>query len=134
MPVYFLGLREVLALHAEVLWAHGGHDGLRSRALLESALAQPQQSFAGRYLHPDVFAMASAYLFHISQNQPFIDGNKRAASSAALTFLVRNGIFLELTNDDLVALVFAVANGQLDKHAIAARLRGQAWTGPTRGP
>ena len=66
-------------------------------------------------------------MFHISENQPFIDGNKRVASSASLTFLMRNGVLLGLSNDNLVDVVFAMAKGQLDKQAIAATLRNQTW-------
>jgi death-on-curing family protein len=66
--------------------------GLRDLALPESALAQPEASFAGEWLHGDHYEMAAAYAYHLCQNHPFIDGNKRTALAAALVFLELNGI------------------------------------------
>ena len=39
--------------------------------------------------------MAAAYAYHIAQNQPFLDGNKRAGLAAAAAFLFINGIELQ---------------------------------------
>lgn len=75
----FLGLDEVLELHEDQLRHHGGTPGVRDLGLLESALAVPAATFDGRLLHESVFEMAAAYLVHIAQNHPFIDGNKRTA-------------------------------------------------------
>jgi death-on-curing protein len=80
----------------------------------------PQASFAGEYLHTDVFQMAAAYLFHITQNHPFIDGNKRAGAVADYVFLSINGLELQVTNDEFESLVLQVARGELDKSGIAA--------------
>jgi death-on-curing protein len=82
----FLTVAEVLALHEIQLHDYGGLDGLRDKGLLESAVAMTQATFGGEFLHPDLFAMAAAYAFHIAENQPFIDGNKRAGLHAALVF------------------------------------------------
>src|SRR5437773_1714108 len=87
----FLTLEEVLELHHESLARYGGAAGLRERHLLLSALAQPEASFGGVFLHADVFEMAAAYLFHLAQNHPFVDGNKRIALASALAFLHLNG-------------------------------------------
>ena len=66
---------------------YGGLPGLRDEGLLESAVAQAVATFGGEYLHNDIFQMAAAYLFHIVQNHPFVDGNKRAGAAAAVVFL-----------------------------------------------
>lgn len=68
---------------------------MRDQGLLESALAQPEAGFGDSYLHEDIFAMASAYLFHPVKNHPFLDGNKRIGFSCAWFFLLRNGYRLE---------------------------------------
>ena len=83
----FLTLDEALLVHADQVRRYGGSHGLRDLALLSSALAMPTASFGGAYLHPSLAEMAAAYLFHIAQNHPFLDGNKRAALATALAFL-----------------------------------------------
>lgn len=91
----FLRIEDVLALHADQMELYGGEHGVRDMGLLESAVGQAQASFAGQVLHADIFEMAAAYLFHIVQNHPFIDGNKRTGLIAALVFLDLNGIELD---------------------------------------
>lgn len=77
MRPLFLDRDRVLRTHMSLIERYGGSAGLRDVGLLHSAIAMPQASFGGEFLHKDVFEMASAYLFHIVQNHPFFDGNKR---------------------------------------------------------
>ena len=86
----------VKAIHGEVLAAHGGAAGIRDETLLESAVAAPQASMMGQPLISDPLEIAAAYLFYISRNHPFLDGNKRVAFAVAHTFLLVNGCDLEL--------------------------------------
>ena len=88
----FLGVEDVLFLHADTIGIDGGSPGVRAHGLLDAAVAMPRQQFGGKFLHGDLTAMAAAYHFHIAQNHPFIDGNKRVAVMAALVFLHVNGI------------------------------------------
>lgn len=122
----FLTVDAVLELHAVQLARYGGAAGLRDRALLESAIAQPMASFGGEWLHPDLWTMAAAYLFHLVQNHPFIDGNKRTGLLSALVFLALNGIVLDQATPALYDLTMAVADGRLDKPAIALALQQAA--------
>src|SRR5208282_2439667 len=87
----FLTLAEVVELHADQIQRYGGGDGIRDINLLISAVAMPYASFSDQFLHADIFEMAAAYAFHLSQNHPFIDGNKRTALASALVFLAMNG-------------------------------------------
>jgi death-on-curing protein len=119
----FLTLDEVLALHADQIERYGGRPGLRDLGLLESALAAPQATFGGDFLHPSLPEMAAAYLFHLVKNHPFIDGNKRAGLAAALAFLGLNGKWLEVDPDELADLVIAVAAGTADKAQVAVFAR-----------
>ena len=84
----------------------------------------PRQSYGGHYLHDDLAAMAAAYLFHICGNHPFVDGNKRAALAACLTFLLANDVPLTWTPDELTTVTLNVAAGKMDKAALTAWLRG----------
>ena len=77
--IRFLSLEDVIELHRLQLEMYGGSDGIRDLGLLESAVMMPQASFGGEYVHSGVFEMAAAYAFHIAENQPFVDGNKRTA-------------------------------------------------------
>ena len=95
----FLSLDEVLELHANQISSFGGTPGLRDEGLLESALAQPQATFGGQFLHPTLSEQAAAYLYHIAMNHPFIDGNKRTAFAVRDTFLRLNDCALNLTDD-----------------------------------
>lgn len=119
----FLEVDDVLEIHAMQLEVHGGGSGLRDLGLLESAVAQPQTWLGGGFAHEGPFAMAAAYLFHIVRNHPFVDGNKRAGMLAAVVFLDLNGITLDQPTDALYELTMGVAEGRLDKAAVAAELR-----------
>ena len=83
--------------------------GIRNPALLQSAVAQPRATFGGEYLHPTLYLMAAAYLYHIAGNHAFEDGNKRTGLDAALTFLSLNGISIDWGTDELYDLTMAVA-------------------------
>jgi len=120
MEIKFLGIDEVIEIHRDQIQRYGGLDGIREPELLESAVAMPMAQFDGVFLHPDLFAMAAAYLFHISQNHPFVDGNKRVATVAALLFLMLNGKEITATEQDLEAMVLSVARGDLVKEGIVA--------------
>ena len=119
----FLELAEVLTIHLDQIERYGGEPALRDLGLLESAVAMPRASFGGAYLHPDLFEMAAAYLFHIVQNHPFVDGNKRTGTAAALVFLEFNDISVAADEDALVTLVLDVAQGRADKPRIAQFFR-----------
>src|SRR5512143_1409321 len=90
--IIFLTLAEVIEIHADQITRYGGSHGIRDMDLLSSAVAMSSASFGGKFLHADIFEMAAAYAFHIAQNHPFIDGNKRAALASALVFLELNGV------------------------------------------
>jgi len=75
----------------------------------------PLASFEGHLLHKTVFDQAAAYAFHVCQNHPFIDGNKRTALACALVFLDLNGIELEDPDDELYSLMIGIASGKRAK-------------------
>jgi death-on-curing protein len=111
----FLSLDEVLEIHEQQIDRYGGSAGLRDAAGLESAVATPQATYGGVFLHTSVPAMAAAYLFHLCQNHAFIDGNKRVGANAAITFLLLNDWEPLFDERELVELVLSVASGGLGK-------------------
>lgn len=122
VPV-FLTLEEVLEIHQDQLARYGGSDGILNSGSLESAIAQPQATFGGHFLHGDVFEMAAVYLYHIAQNHAFADGNKRVATVTAIVFLAMNGFELAVPDDDLEHLVMSVARGEARPDDVAAFFR-----------
>jgi len=119
MPPLFLDIDRVVRTHLNLIERYGGETGVRDIGLLHSAIAMPQASFGGEYLHKNLFEMAAAYLFHIVQNHPFIDGNKRTGAAAAIIFLDMNGVEIEADEEGLVAMALRVACGQAGKKEVA---------------
>jgi death-on-curing protein len=119
----FLELDDVLDLHALQLARYGGADGVRDHGLLESAVAQAQTTFDGVFVHGELFGMAAAYLFHIVQNHPFVDGNKRTGLLVALVFLELNGISIAHGSPSLYDLTLGVAEGRVTKVGATEALR-----------
>jgi death on curing protein len=123
--ILHLTVAAVKAIHAEVLVAHGGADGIRDETLFESAVAAPQATMMGQPLISDPIETAAAYLFYLCGNHPFIDGNKRTALAACLVFLESNDLLSEtkLPADEWEEFVLAVAASQLDRDATTRQLR-----------
>ncbi len=121
--IVFLTLTEIIDIHADQIARYGGSHGIRDINLLSSAVAMSPASFAGDYLHTNIFEMAAAYAFHIAQNHPFIDGNKRAALASALVFLEMNGIDIIDPAGELYDVMIAIASGKLGKAKFADILR-----------
>jgi death-on-curing protein len=119
----FLTLAEVVEIHADQIRRYGGQAGVRDLGLLESALAQPEASFGGEWLHKDHYEMAAAYSYHLCQNHPFIDGNKRTALAAALVFLELNGVRILDPRGRLKSAMFRIASGKVSKAEFAKLLR-----------
>lgn len=122
----FLTVDDVLAIHADQIARYGGADGVRDAGMLISAVETPRASFGGELLHNDLPQMAAAYLFHLVQNHPFVDGNKRVGTAAALIFLDINGVEMNADNDALAELVLRVARGEVHKGEVAAFFRANA--------
>jgi len=95
----FLTFIEVLAIHQDQIERYGGSHGLRDPGQLEAALYRPQTGY-----YTEVLEEGAALWESLGQNHAFIDGNKRTAFAAMVTFLGINGI--ELTADPAVTYVF----------------------------
>jgi len=115
----------VIAIHEQVLAAHGGGTGIRSRELLESAVAAPQATMMGAPLISDPIEIAAAYLFYLCSNLPFVDGNKRMALATCLVFLSENSLLPNetLDVDAWENLTLAVAAGLMSREEVTATLR-----------
>ena len=83
----YLTFAEVLAIHDDQIERYGGSPGVRDPGLLEAALFRPQTGY-----YAGLIEEAAALWESLSQNHPFIDGNKRVAFAATYTFLAINGM------------------------------------------
>ena len=120
--VYFLTVEEVVEIHADQIERYGGDVGLRDSGLLESAV-HAAQNIAAYVDSCDVCDLAGAYIFHIAENQPFVDGNKRAALASGLVFLHQNGIVVEDPEEELYDVMIGLATKTLGKPQLASTLR-----------
>jgi death-on-curing protein len=115
-------LDEVIAVHARLIHKFGGSPGLRDRGALEAALARPQTGY-----YQDLIQEAAALWESLSQNHPFVDGNKRTAVTVSAAFLKINGYTLEF--DDLEAFSFLLdlyENGRMRFQELEGWLRRHA--------
>ncbi len=115
---------EVLAIHSAAIERFGGVDGLRDEGMLESALAQPFQSFAGVDLYPSDEAKACRYAYGIIKDHPFTDGNKRTATAVMGAFLRMSGLVFRPKHAELLEAMLGIADGSWDFEDLLAWVRG----------
>ena len=113
-----MSLDEVKEIHEQQIARFGGTLGIRDEGALASAVAQPEAWFDGGFLHRFPFGMAAPYAFHIAEAQALLDGNKRTALNAALTFLEMNGVEIPFS-PALEGAMIALSSKKLDKEGLA---------------
>ena len=114
----------MLAIHDRQLVEHGGAEGLRDEALLESALGRPLNHFA--YESSDVVELAAKYTAGIVQNHPFVDGNKRTGFVVGVLFLELNGFRFTASEEAAAQAVLELAAGTMDEKGFCEFLRANA--------
>ena len=119
MEPIWIQQRLVIEAHEESLAEHGGPSGIRDMGMLESALARPKNLLAYSGEEPSLQRMAAAYAFGIAANHPFVDGNKRTALIASVTFLKLNGLILTADKADRYLTFYALAAGTVSEEALA---------------
>ena len=121
MSFVYLELRDLILFGNAIL----GHDAeVRDFGLLESALARPRATVFGDDAYPDLDEKAAALLLSIVSNHALIDGDKRLGWVSALVFYELNGYLVEAPHDEAIALVLAVAGGEIHEvREVADRLR-----------
>lgn len=96
----YLTLADIFAIHIDQIERYGGADGLRDMGQLEAALFRPQTGY-----YDDLIAEAAALWESLSQNHPFVDGNKRTSFAATYTFLAINGLEINADPDAIYSFV-----------------------------
>lgn len=122
--ISYLTYQYVIEVHDHLVNEYGGRKGILNEGLLRSALEMPKASFNGRDLHRTIFDKTAAYLFHLIQNHPFVDGNKRTAAMTAMIFFSLNYKKDFTISDELYQeLILKVAQGLANKKEIAKFFR-----------
>jgi death-on-curing protein len=111
----YLSVSEILDLYVQVMQQTGGSVGLRDPGSLESAVAQPRQTFSGKELYPTLAEKAGALGHSLVQNHAFVDGNKRIAHAAMEVFLRVNGYELSATVDAQERVMLDAASGKIER-------------------
>jgi len=111
---------EVIKMHEKLTVATGGSPGIRDIGLLESAVLGCSQTFDGEDIYPTVIEKASRMAYSISNNHPFVDGNKRVAVTVLLVMLRMNNITLSFTQKELIVLGLGIADGSIVYEDIVA--------------
>ncbi len=119
MKTLYLSLEHIHAIHDTMIEEFGGSFGVRDHGSVESCAGQPMHSFGGEDLYPSLFDKAAVYAFSISENQPFIDGNKRTAATVAAAFLDINGYVMDCPKGQIYDVMMALANKQLTREELA---------------
>ena len=114
-----LTLEQLLQIHALVIQETGGSAGLRDLGRLEAALATQTQNVFGQELYDDVWSKAAALARGIIADHPFVDGNKRTAMLAALTFLKINRVTTHFEKHEIEDFAVLIATKKLDVKAVA---------------
>lgn len=113
--IVWIDKHETLTIHAQQIAEHGGSDGVRDHAMLESALARAQNLLAYSEETPSLPRLAAAYGFGIARNHAFVDGNKRTALVVTLTFLLVNGLAVTASRDERYFVFYDLAAGRLSE-------------------
>lgn len=105
----YLSAEQVLFIHSRLIDTTGGSHGVRDTGLLQSAVERPKATFEGKDLYEDVFHKAAALMESLTNNHPFIDGNKRTAITSSALFLQFNGYLLNTSQNKLEKFTLQMA-------------------------
>ncbi len=121
----WLLIHVVIAIHEALIAEHGGPAGIRDRGLLESTLARPRNLLAYSE-DASLFDLAASYAYGLARNHCFVDGNKRVAFTACLTFLRLHGIHLEASQKEKYLTFLRLAEGDITEQELSAWLEAHS--------
>ena len=121
--IVWIGKALALAIHDRQLAEHGGGSGVRDEALLDSALARPQQLHAYGDPTPDLADLAASLAFGLARNHPFVDGNKRTAHVCYRAFIALNDGEMTASDEEKYVAMLGLAAGSMSESEFADWLR-----------
>lgn len=109
----YIHKHQIIKIHHQIIKEFGGISGIRDESMLDSALANPLQTFAGQDLYPDITEKIIKLGYSIIKNHPFLDGNKRTGLHSMLILFSLNGFKFQCSYETLTNSIMNVANGRL---------------------
>ena len=119
----YLHKHQLLKVHAQIINEFGGIHGIRDERMLDSALANPLQTFAGFDLYPTCVDKAVQLCYGLIKNHPFLDGNKRTGLHSLLILLQINRLKIEIAHEDLTDIIFKVADSSFSYQVLLQLLK-----------
>lgn len=116
--IFYLTLEQIIQIHDAAL-EFGGSPGIRDRHALESVVEMPRMAMYGNDLYPHIYDKAATYLYHIVQNHPFVDGNKRTGAASAQLFLRINDVIDNIPDEVYEEFVVDLAQGLMSKEDVS---------------
>lgn len=117
----WISYEQAIAIHARQLRRFGGAPGLRDEGMLRSALERPINK--SRYEQAPLAELAAAYAFGLAKNHAFVDGNKRIAFMAMMTFLVKNDVPFAPDPAQATKIVLSLAAGEVSEESLTRWIR-----------
>lgn len=109
---------KIKLLHQLMAEATGGSKGVRDEGLLDSAVESAFATFDGVELYPTKEEKAAKLGYSLVSNHAFVDGNKRIGIYVMISFLELNGIHIESSDEDVIALGIGVADGSMSQEDV----------------
>ena len=117
----WISYEQAIAIHSRQLRRFGGAPGLRDEGMLRSALERPINKC--QYEQASVSELAAAYAFGLAKNHAFVDGNKRIAFMAMMTFLVKNGVAFSPDPAHATRIIMSLAAGEVSEESLTRWIR-----------
>ncbi|HLZ04012.1 MAG TPA: type II toxin-antitoxin system death-on-curing family toxin [Bradyrhizobium sp.] len=112
---------QAIAIHSRQLRRFGGAPGLRDEGVLRSALERPVNKWT--YEQAPLAELAAAYAFGLAKSHAFVDGNKRIAFMAMMTFLHKNGVPFSPDPAQATTIILALAAGEVSEESLTRWIR-----------
>jgi death-on-curing protein len=112
---------QAIAIHSRQLRRFGGAPGLRDEGMLLSALERPINKW--QYEQASLPELAAAYAFGLAKNHAFVDGNKRIAFMAMMTFLHKNGVAFGPEPAHATQIILSLAAGEVSEESLIRWIR-----------
>ena len=117
----WISYEQAIAIHSRQLRRFGGAPGLRDEGMLRSALERPINKWT--YEQAAIAELAAAYAFGLAKNHAFVDGNKRIAFIAMMTFLHKNSVPFAPDPAQATTIILALAAGEVSEESLTRWIR-----------
>jgi death-on-curing protein len=119
---HYLTPEQVLFIHYRLIQVTGGETGVRDVTALRGVLEHLKSKVGGKEKFPGLYLKAAVLLHGLITNQPFVDGNNRAAFVATGLFLHQNNYRLVVEKTEAVHFTLKCSRSKVSQESITAWL------------